>query len=94
MLSEVRKVALSVTLANQYLHQLPSETRAAVLGNVGTIITFRTGPEDASILHRIFDGDFTITDFQNLPNHDLYVKMMIDGEPSRGFSGTAIKHNP
>ena len=90
MLSEVRKVGLTVTLANQYLHQLEGDTKAAVLGNVGTIITFRTGPEDASLLHRIFDGDFQTSDFQNLPNHHLYVKMMIDGEPSRGFSGRGL----
>ena len=89
MLSEVRKVALSVTLANQYLSQLDGDVRAAVMGNVGTIISFRVGPEDARILSRHFEG-IDEADFQNLPNHDLFVRMMIDGEPSRGFSGRGL----
>ena len=92
MLSEVRKVALSVTLANQYLSQLDGDVRAAVMGNVGTIISFRVGPEDARILSRHFEG-IDETDFQNLPNHDLFVRMMIDGEPSRGFSGRGLRHH-
>jgi hypothetical protein len=89
MLSEVRKVGLSVTLANQYLYQLDSDVKAAIMGNVGTIISFRVGPEDARRLSRHFEGIEEI-DFQNLANHDLFVRLMIDGEPSHGFSGTAI----
>jgi energy-coupling factor transporter ATP-binding protein EcfA2 len=90
MLSEVRKVGLSVTLANQYLHQLEGDVKAAVMGNVGTIIAFRVGPEDSRALSRHFE-DIAEADFQNLPNHELYVRMMIDGEPSESFSGRALK---
>jgi Helicase HerA, central domain len=89
MLSEVRKVALSVTLANQYLYQLTDGVKAAVMGNVGTVIAFRVGPEDARALSRHFE-DIAESDFQNLPNHELYVRMMIDGEPSRAFSGIGL----
>jgi energy-coupling factor transporter ATP-binding protein EcfA2 len=89
MLSEVRKVGLSVTLANQYLYQLSDAVKAAVMGNVGTVIAFRVGPEDARNLSRHFE-DISEADFQNLPNHHLFVRMMIDGEPSRAFSGKAI----
>lgn len=91
MLSEVRKVGLSVTLANQYLYQLTDGVKAAVLGNVGTVIAFRVGPEDARALSRHFDGVGEI-DLQNLPNFDLFVRMMIDGEPSKAFSGRVLKH--
>ena len=90
MLSEVRKVALSVTLANQYLYQLEGDVKAAVMGNVGTVIAFRVGPEDARVLSRHIEGVDEI-DLQNLPNHNLFVRMMIDGEPSRGFSGKALR---
>jgi hypothetical protein len=93
MLSEVRKVALSVTLANQYIYQLDSQVKAAIMGNVGTIISFRVGPEDARLLARHFE-DISEADFQNLPNHELYVRMMIDGEPSRGFSGKGLNAMP
>lgn len=93
MLSEVRKVGLSVTLANQYLYQLEDGVKAAVMGNVGTVIAFRVGPEDARALSRHFEG-IDETDFQNLPNHHLYVRMMIDGEPSRAFSGMGLSSIP
>ncbi len=89
MLSEVRKVGLSVTLANQYLYQLSDSVKAAVMGNVGTVISFRTGPEDARALSRHFEG-IDEADFQNLPNHHLYVRMMIEGELSRAFSGLGL----
>jgi energy-coupling factor transporter ATP-binding protein EcfA2 len=91
MLSEVRKVGLSVTLANQYLHQLPSSIQAAVLGNVGTIISFRTGPEDARLLTRIFGNEIDPADIMNLPNYQLYVRLLIGGEPSRVFSGRVMR---
>jgi energy-coupling factor transporter ATP-binding protein EcfA2 len=92
MLSEVRKVGLAVTLANQYLYQLTDGVKAAVMGNVGTVIAFRVGPEDARALSRHFE-DIDEADFQNLPNHDLFVRMMIDGEPSRAFSGKGLRHS-
>ena len=63
------------------------------MGNVGTIISFRVGPEDARMLTQHFD-DIDEADFQNLPNYDLFVRMMIEGEPSRPFSGTALRRNP
>jgi hypothetical protein len=54
------------------------------------VIAFRVGPEDARALSRHFE-DIPESDFQDLPNHDLFVRMMIDGEPSRAFSGTAMR---
>jgi hypothetical protein len=53
------------------------------------VITFRTGPEDARALSRHFE-DIDEADFQNLPNYELYARMMIDGEPSRAFSGKVM----
>jgi Helicase HerA, central domain len=91
MLSEVRKVKLSVTLANQYLHQLSSSIQSAVLGNVGTLICFRTGPEDAQILTRIFDSRISASDIINLPNWHLYTQIMIEGQPSPPISGQVLK---
>lgn len=57
LLSETRKFGLNITLAHQFLHQLKEHTRSAVLGNVGTIAAFTTGPEDADILARHLDRD-------------------------------------
>src|SRR5439155_10847309 len=50
ILSEARKYGLTLTIAHQYLDQLPERLRAAVLGNVGSMIACRTGPQDAPIL--------------------------------------------
>jgi hypothetical protein len=92
MLSEVRKMKLSVMLAHQYLAQLPESLRSAVLGNVGTIISFRVGVEDAPLLAREFAPVFTATDFMHLPNHEMYMKLLIKGEVSRGFSVRQQSH--
>lgn len=86
MLPELRKYGVSLTLAHQYLHQLEPEVRHAVLGNAGTIISFRIGPEDANVMASEFQPTFSVCDLLNLPNRDFYLKLMIDGAPSKPFS--------
>lgn len=90
MLSELRKFGVGTVLAHQYLHQLDPDIRHAVLGNAGTLISFRLGAEDASLIAREFEPVFDRIDLLNLPNHDICLKLMIDGSPSRPFSGTTI----
>lgn len=86
MLSELRKYRLNLTLAHQYLSQIELPVRDAILGNVGTIISFRIGPIDAEIFAQEFAPDISETDFVNLPNHSIYLKLMIDGKISKPFS--------
>jgi Type IV secretion-system coupling protein DNA-binding domain len=93
MLSELRKYRLSLVLAHQYLTQLQIPIRDAILGNVGTIIVFRIGATDAEILAPEFHPYFSVTDFTNLPNYQIYLKMMIDGKISPPFSATTIKND-
>lgn len=88
MVSELRKYGIGLTLAHQHLTQLENDVRHAVLGNVGTMIAFRLGVEDARILEREFHPVFGWQDLINLPNYDLYIKLLIDGMPSRPFSAT------
>lgn len=92
MMSELRKYGLGLVLAHQYLHQLEPDIRHAVLGNAGTIISFRIGPEDATLFADEFQPTFDVLDLLNLPNRAMYLKLMIEGAPSRPFSaaGTAI----
>jgi len=90
MISELRKFGIGLTLAHQHLHQLDEEVRHAVLGNVGTLIAFRIGPEDARVLGREFEPTFVPSDLLTLANHDIYLKLMIDGTPSRPFSATTL----
>ena len=89
-ISELRKYKLGLILAHQHLHQLEQDVRHAVLGNAGTIITFRLGPEDANIMAREYEPIFSSTDLVNLPNHNIYLKLMIDGSPSKPFSAKTM----
>ena len=90
MLSELRKFRVGMVLAHQYLAQLDPDIRHAVLGNAGTLISFRVGPEDAALLAREFEPVFLPLDLMNLPNHEIYLKLMIDGTPSRPFSAATL----
>jgi type IV secretory pathway TraG/TraD family ATPase VirD4 len=90
MLSELRKYRVGFTIAHQYLHQLEPEIRHAVLGNTGSIISFRIGAEDAPYLVREFHERFEAIDFLQLPNYRIYLKLMIDGTPSTPFSATTL----
>ncbi len=90
MLSELRKYRLSLVLAHQYLTQLEPSIRDAILGNVGTIIIFRIGAIDAETFAQEFAPEFRQSDFTNLPNYHIYLKMMIDGKVSSPFSAVTL----
>ena len=90
MFSELRKFKVSMTLAHQYMHQLDDEIRHAILGNVGTVISFRIGTEDAQVMAREMYPTFDVEDFINLPNYSIYLKLMIDGRVNRAFSGKSF----
>jgi hypothetical protein len=90
MMSELRKYGVGLVLAHQYMHQLEPDIRHAVLGNAATIISFRVGPEDATILASEFQPTFEVLDLLNLPNRSIYLKLMIDGTPSMPFSAATI----
>ena len=86
LLSEARKFKLAVTLAHQYLAQLSDDLRSAIFGNVGTIISFRVGAEDAGYLAREFAPVFSEGDFVNLANYEIYLKLSVNGLASAPFS--------
>jgi hypothetical protein len=90
MISELRKFRIGLVLAHQNLYQLEPDVRHAVLGNAGTLISFRLGPEDAPLLAREMEPSFTSFDLMNLPNHSIYMKLMIDGAPSPPFSANTF----
>lgn len=86
ILSEARKYGLSMTVANQFITQLTEEIRDAVFGNVGTIITYRTGPNDADFMVKQFSPAFDTRDLVNLPNYQTIVRLMVGGLPSQPFT--------
>ena len=91
MLSELRKYKVSMTLAHQYTSQLSTDILDAVLGNVGSLISFRIGGKDAPYLAKEMFPYFQIDDFLKLPNRTIYLKLLIDGQPSEPFSATTLR---
>jgi len=86
ILSEARKYRLVLSMAHQFLGQLPEEIQKSVFGNVGTMASFRVGPEDAEFMTKQFAPVFDEQDLINIDNYNAYVKLMINGTISQGFS--------
>lgn len=90
MISELRKYGLALTVAHQHFEQLQDGVRHAVIGNAGTLICFRVGAEDAALLSREFMDVVGTDDLVGLPNFHMYLKLMIDGQPSRTFPARTL----
>jgi hypothetical protein len=74
LLAEARKFGLALTLAHQFVEQLPDSVMKAVLGNVGTVISFRVGPRDGEAIEGIFQPIFDRRDLVSLPNFRACVR--------------------
>ena len=85
--SESRKYALAITVSNQHLGQLRLDVRDAIMGNCGTIIAFRVGESDAAILQREFGDSYHATQFTDLENYEVLVKLLEDGRLRAPFRG-------
>src|SRR3990172_1008090 len=86
ILSQARKYHLNLVVANQFSTQLKEEIRDSVFGNVGTVVSFRVGTEDAEFLAKQLAPVFELDDLQFLPNYNTAVRMMIGGVPVQPFS--------
>jgi hypothetical protein len=85
MLSEVRKFGVGLVLAHQFVDQLDEEVIAAVLGNVGTKITFRVGARDARRLIG-YQPAISITELIGMPNFAAFVELLVGGVPTSPFT--------
>lgn len=90
ILSEARKYNLGLTIAHQYIAQMTEEVRDAVIGNVGTLITFRIGGPDAEVLYKEYAPVFDVNDLINLPKAHIYIKLLIDGIAAPAFSAQTL----
>lgn len=90
ILSEARKYKLALLIAHQYVEQMSEEVRAAVFGNVGSMIVFRVGAFDAELLEKEFFPTFTKEDLVNLGFVQIYLKLMINGVSSQPFSAVTL----
>ncbi|MFA7088008.1 MAG: TraM recognition domain-containing protein [Patescibacteria group bacterium] len=90
ILSEARKYALNLIIAHQYIGQLSknqnTEIKDAVFGNVGTMITFKIGSEDADFLVKEFSPTFNQYDLINIDKGTAYIKLLVDNSATKPFS--------
>jgi hypothetical protein len=91
ILSEARKYGLNLTVANQYVSQMPETVRDAVFGNVGSMVSFRVGAEDGRVMEKYFQPSFEATDLIKLHNQHVVITMSIDGEKALPFSATTLR---
>ncbi len=94
ILSEARKYRLNLIVAHQYINQLSNDkntvVRDAIFGNVGTLIVFRVGADDAEFLEKEFEPTYTLNDLLNLTKFNIYLKLMINGVASTPFSALTL----
>jgi hypothetical protein len=94
ILSEARKYALNLTVANQYISQMSQPVRDAVFGNVGSIISFRISPDDAPFLTKYFEPQFEAQDIIQQASRHFITSMMINGEKAPAFSAKTLNLPP
>ncbi len=94
ILSEARKYALNLTVANQYIGQMSETVRDAVFGNVGSMISFRVSADDAPMLGKQFEPQFEPGDLLQMHNRHFIINMVINGEKVPAFSATTLKLPP
>jgi len=90
ILSEARKYGLCLTVANQYISQMEQTVRDAVFGNVGSILSFRVSPDDASFLQKYFEPQFMAPDIIQMQNRDFIATMIVEGEKAPAFSARTL----
>jgi len=95
ILSEARKYRLGLVMAHQYIGQLQKSDsltksnlnlKDAIFWNVGTIMSYKIGPEDAEMMAKQFAPVYSDQDFVNMDKFKAAIKLSIDGQPSPWFS--------
>lgn len=90
ILSEARKYRLNLIIAHQFIGQLEEEVKKAVFGNVGSMVIFRVGADDAEFLEKQTLPVFNKQDLMNIDNFNCYAKLLINNQTSRPFNIATI----
>jgi len=88
ILSEARKYKLVLVLAHQFIAQLKEEISKAVFGNVGSVVAFRVGPEDAEFLEKQFAPTFSASDLSNVDNYNCFARVLVNNVLTKPFNMT------
>ncbi len=93
ILSEARKYGLNLVVTHQYIDQIAPEIQNAIFGNVGTLMNFVVGQQDANRLEKEYEPFIKSEDLVNLEKFRFVAKMTIDGAQSQPFTGVGIRPN-
>jgi hypothetical protein len=94
ILSEARKYRLDLIIAHQFIGQLTEQISKAVFGNVGSVCSFRVGPEDAEFLEKQFEPIFTANDLVNVDNYNCFVRLLVNNEATKPFNMKTFPPTP
>ncbi|MDO8529139.1 MAG: type IV secretion system DNA-binding domain-containing protein [bacterium] len=86
ILSEARKYRLDLIIAHQFIGQLSEAISKSVFGNVGSLASFRVGPEDAEFLEKQFAPIFTANDLVNVDNYNCFTRLLVNSEATKPFN--------
>lgn len=86
ILSEARKYKLNLIIAHQFIGQLDDKIKTAVFGNVGSMVVFRIGAEDAQFIEKFYEPTFKAQDFVNIDNYNAYLRLLTGGQVTRPFN--------
>lgn len=86
ILSEARKYKLVLILAHQFIAQLKEDISKAVFGNVGSMVAFRVGPEDADFLQKQFEPVFKANDLVNVDNYNCFARILVNNTLTKPFN--------
>ncbi len=90
ILAEARKYHLSLTMANQYVAQMSDVIKGAVFGNVGSLVSFQVGYDDATYFSNQYAKTVTDIDVMSLDKYNIFVRLLIDNMPSAAFSASTL----
>lgn len=93
ILSEARKYRLDLIMAHQFVKQLQDEIKNAVFGNVGSMIAFRIGADDAEFLKNQFEPVFTVQDLINVDNFNAHARLLINNQTTRPFTVQTVQES-
>ena len=98
ILSEARKYKLCLTIAHQFIGQLVKDNdtriRDAIFGNIGTMIAFRVGSDDAETFAKQFAPVFGEYDVMNIPKYEVYCKLLIDNQNPPAYNMKSLAREP
>ncbi|MFZ1721089.1 MAG: type IV secretion system DNA-binding domain-containing protein [Microgenomates group bacterium] len=90
ILSEARKYRLNLTLANQYIAQIPEDVQKAIFGNCGSMISFVMGADDANVFSKEFGDKYSDEDLVSLGRYQIINRLTINNITSKAFPAETL----